>query len=409
MMKKMKKKKSDTTLKIFAIVISLVLWSFVMREVNPDIEREYKNTVEITNTEALEKTGLRIMNMSEETVNVTIVGKKTDWANFSAENDVKAYVDLSGYSEGERKVPVKVDLTQLSNMKIVDFSPKEILFNFDKIITKDKAVTIRTSGELASGHVLGEAQTKLPTVILKGPRAWVNEVSEVVGEVNVEGRKEDINITVPLRVIDGSGNSVMGVTNEPSVIEVTIPVYKTVKLPIEIQTMNQLPENYETIDIDIKPLSVDLIGKNGIDDLKFIQTKPIDINLFIENKTIETELELPEGVKLLNPEEKITVTLNVEETRKKTFEYNIDELEIKNLSDDLALDSQQETQTIKITIKGSKQDIEAITKEDLELYLDLNMIELGESEIYIGFNIPSGITVDSVDPQPILLKIINKG
>lgn len=408
-MKKMKKMKSDTTLKIFAIVISLVLWNFVMREVNPDIKREYKNTVELTNTEALEKNGLRIMNMNEETVNVTIVGKKTDWADFSVETDVKAYVDLSGYSEGERKVPVKVDLTQLSNMKIVDFSPKEILFNFDKIITKDKPVTIKTSGELASGHVLGEAETKVPTVILKGPRAWVNEVSEVVGEVNVEGRKDDINVTVPLRVIDGAGNNVMGVTNEPSVIEVTIPVYKSVKLPIEIQTINDLPENYETTDIDIKPPSIDLIGKNETDDLKVIQTKPIDINLFIENNTIETELELPEGVKLLNPEEKITVTLNVEETTQKTFDYSLDEIEIRNLGEELELDSEQEAQNINITIKGSKEDIENITKEDLELYLDLNMIESGESEIYIGFNMPNGITVDSIEPQPILIKIINKG
>lgn len=406
----MKKVKSDTTLKIFALAISLVLWSFVMLEVNPDIPREYKNiSVEFTNKDILERNGLVIMDPKEETINVKIVGKKADFANNFSIEDIKASVDLTGYGEGTVKVPINVSLKQLSNIKIEDYSPREILFTFDKIITKNKPVTIKTSGELAAGYVLGEIETKSPSILLKGPRSWVNEVAEVIGEVNLEGRKENINVTVPLRMVDDSGNNVMGVTNEPSVIEVTIPVYKTVKVPIEVQTINELPENYEAVDIEISPSSVALIGSESLGSLKFIQTKPIDINLFIENKTIEKELELPEGIKLLNPTEKISVTINVQEITQKTIEYNLDELEIRNLSDDLDLDGEIEVPAIKMILKGAKENIEKVQKEDIEIYIDLNMLAIGEHEVYIGFKMPTGITVENIDPQPILLKIINKG
>lgn len=405
----MKKMKSDTTLKIFAFIIAVVLWSYVMSEVNPDIPREYKNiNVEFTNQDTLEKNGLVIMSPKEEQISVKVKGKKSDMANFSFE-DIKATVDLSGYGEGRVKVPVKVSLKQLSNIEIEDFEPREILFNFDRIITKEKPVTIKTSGELAPGYVLGDISTKSPSVLLKGPRTWVNEVTEIIADVNLEGRKENINVTAPVKLIDDQGNNVMGVTNEPNVIEVSIPVYKTVTVPIEIQTINELPDNYKSTDIEINPSTVTLMGKESISNLKFVQTKPIDINLFIENKTIEAELELPEGVKLLNPTEKINVSINVEETVEKTFDYSLSEIEIKNLDDELQLDTDQDTENIQITIKGNKADIENLTKEDLDIYLDLNMFDVGEYEVYIGFNMPSGVTVEDITPQPITLKIIDKG
>lgn len=314
----MKKVKSDTTLKIFAFVISIVLWSYVMSEVNPDVKREYNISVEFMNKEVLEKNGLVIMSPKEQNINVTVKGEKFDMGNFSFE-DIKASVDLSGYGEGKVKVPINAGLKQLSNIKIQDFEPREILFTFDKIITKEKIVTITTSGKLAPDYVLGEIKTKSPPVLLKGPRTWVNEVSEIVADVSLEGRKENINVTVPVKMVDDQGNNVMGITNEPGVIDITIPVYKTTTVPIEIQTINELPENYESTDIDINPLSVTLVGRESISNLKFIQTKPIDINLFIEDKIVETELELPEGVKLLNPNEKITVSLNVEEIAQKNI------------------------------------------------------------------------------------------
>ena len=51
-----------------------------------------------------------------------------------SESDIIAQVDLNGYSEGNVKVPVYVQVP--SDVRIVDYSPKEILFKFDKIIRK---------------------------------------------------------------------------------------------------------------------------------------------------------------------------------------------------------------------------------------------------------------------------------
>lgn len=400
----MSKEKSEITLKISAVIIALILWSYVMSIENPETTWEHKDIeVVFNNTEALDKNSLVIMSPKEATVSVKISGKKSDRLNSS--EAIKAQVDLSGYSEGQRKVPINVTLSQSSNLKITDYEPKEILFTFDKIISIDKPVTIRTEGDLAPGYVLGDISTKSENILLRGPRTWVNEVSEIIANIKLADRKENINVTAPIKLIDDQGNNVTGVKYEPNIIDVSIPVYRTTTVPIEIQTVNELPENYEVTDININPSSVKLKGDKNIVNLRSVQTKPIDINSFIENADIVTELELPSNVSLLNPNEKITVSLKIEEAFTKTFEYTLEEIEKKNLNPELNIDLENYSQLIEITLKGKKDIIENLSKEDIELYLDFNMLEEGEQEVYLEFDVPTGVTVNNIIPQPIKLNL----
>ncbi len=404
----MKKMKNDLVLKILAFVIAIVLWTYVMDEVNPEWPTEYKNIkVTFSNTDALEKQGLVVMEPNEVTISVKITGRRSDMTNFLSES-IKAQVDLSGYREGQVKVPIDVWLEKTSNIRVEKYEPKEVLFSFDKIISKAKTVTIKTSGNLASNYVLGDIVNKTPSVFIKGPRTWVNEVAEVIGEIKLDGRKEDINLSVPLKILDDEEGDVMGVTIEPGVIDVTIPVYRTVTLPIELQYTNRLPENYEITAINIKPNRIGLKGNNNIVNLSSIQTMPIDINALMEGNEVEVELDLPRNVSLLNPDEKVKVSLNIEEAFTKTFEYTLSEIDIRNLSEELILSEEDNAKIVEVTLKGSKEIIDNLTKEDLEVYLDLNLFREGTWKVYIGYNAPTGTTVKEIAPQPIEINLINQ-
>lgn len=408
----MSKKKSDITLKISAVVIALILWFFVMDIENPEGKWEYRGIEVIyNNVEALEKNGLVIMNPKEFTIAVEVGGKTSDRIDFSEKEHLKAEVDLSGYSEGKRKVPINVTIGQ-SKLSVIGWEPREILFDFEKIINIDKSVTIRTEGELASGYVLGDISTRYQSISLRGPRSWVNEVSEIIADINITDRKEDINVTVPIKLIDDEGNIVLNVESKPSIIDVSIPVYRTTTVPIEIVTVGELPENYEIGDMELKPSSITLKGKDSIVNLKSIQTKPIDINYFMENEDIVIELDLPRDVSLLDPDEKITVSLKIEEAFTKTFEYNLEEVEVRNLDPSLIVDFQDVSDgeeifnKVEITLKGNQETIENLSKEDIEVYMDLSLLRVGEHDIYLGFDIPSEVTVNEVIPQPIKVNLI---
>lgn len=402
----MSKEKSDLTLKVFALIIAVSLWSYVMSEVNPERSKEYRN-IELTlsNVDVLDRQGLIVMEPKDVKVNVRVSGKKSDMANFSSQS-IKAKADVSGYSEGQKKVPIDVTLDQVSNIRIESFEPREILFTFDRIVTKEKTVLIQTAGNLEQGYILGDLQTKSQTILLKGPRSWVNEVSDVVVTVDLKNRKEDGSVTLPIKLLDDQGNDVRGVDKEPSTIDVSVPILRTTNIPIELQTENQLPENYEITEVTINPTTVAIKGDKSILNLSSIQTKKIDINELIDEIEHVVELDLPEGVQLLDPTQKVKIKLKIEESTTKDLLYKLNEIDIRNLGEGLSLNEEDLLKDVKLIVKGNKSLMDTLLKEEIQLYIDLKDVEEGLQQVYIKFNAPTGIIVKEVTPQPMELELI---
>lgn len=401
----MSKEKSDITLRVFALVIAIVLWSYVMSEVNPEETRDYKINVTFDNQRTLDREALRVMDPNEVTVSVKVTGTRRDMANFSSQS-IKANVDLNGYGEGQRKVPINVRLDQASNIKITSYEPKEVLFTFDKLIEEEKTVIIKHTGKLDPGYILGNLETESQTVLLKGPRSWVNEVSEVVATVNLDGRKSSGNIPAPIKLVNSQGNDVRGVEKEPGSINIAVQILRTINIPIELQIENQLPENYEITEVSINPSNIAIKGSQDILKLATIKTKPVDINDLIIDTELEVDLDLPEGVQLLDPNQKVTVKLKIEESISKTFSYKLDEVKIQNLDNNLSIDEDEYSKDINIEVKGNKESIEKLNKDDLQLYIDLSESTEGLNQVYVNMNMPTGITIEEILPQPIEILLI---
>lgn len=378
-----------------------------MSEVNPDRTETIRNiSVAFNNLETLERQGLVLMEPKEATVTVKVRGRKFDMANFDAKK-IKAFVDLVGYGEGQVKVPVQVVIEDSSNITVEKIEPSEILFKFDQLISKEKFVTVKTEGNLDPNYVLGEITVKPASIIISGPRSWVNEVAEAVVKVNLDGRKESSpDVTLPVQLEDDKSKVVSGVSYEPTYVDVNILIYRKVTVPIELQTENQLPENYEITNITINPSKIALKGDNSIAYLTSVQTKPIDINTLLENPTMEVELDLPSDVSLVNPNERITVSVVIEEVSRKTFDFTLRDVTIRNLEEGLKIRDEDLSKKISVNLKGSTELMENITEEDLGVYIDLYSFREGEHTVYFGFNLPTGIVVEAVEPQSIDIRLI---
>ncbi|MEW8973695.1 MAG: CdaR family protein [Tissierellaceae bacterium] len=403
----MSKGKNNITAKIFALIIAVILRSYVLSEVNPDEKREYKNiNVSISNTAELDRQGLVVMEPKEAKINVRVMGKRAELDRFMASNIV-AKVDLSGYSEGQVRASVNVNLVNnLSDVKIINYEPKEILFSLDQVVTKEKSVIVKTTGELSKDYVLGDISSKPQTVLIRGPRTWVNEVAEVIAVVDVTGQSENSHVTVPLQLKDDKGNDVRGVEKDPGVVDVNIPILNRLVLPIELQTIGELPENYNITDIKIEPDTVAIKGDRSILTLDQIKTKPIDVNSLLNNTSMEVELELPENANLVDPNLKVKVGYTVEEVVTKNYMFNFEEVDIRNLNKDLILNTEElKDTTILINVKGMKGTIEELTKEDIKPYLDLDTLEEGRHEVEIGLDYTKEIQVESINPTAITIDL----
>ena len=388
-----KEKKSNLTIKIFSLVIAIILWSYVMSEVNPKITKEFRNIdVVFSNMEDLERSGIELMSPKEVKINVKVEGRRSEVLKLR-DTDIIAKVDLSGYSEGTKKVPIYIDVP--SKVDIVDYTPKEISFRFERIVSKEKPVVLKTIGKLEPGYSLGDGEIKPQSVILKGPKSWVNSVREVVAVVDITGKTKDINATVPIKLLDDDGNDVGRVEKEPNVVDVFIPMYRSRKIPIDIQLDGSIPTEYENPTLTVSPKAVDVKGNDAIlNTLSSIKTKPISVYKLVGSGSVETELLLPEGIELVDPNQKIVVSLksnsiengkdvedsdvengNVSENINKKFDYSFSEINVRNLGDELVIDTSNSTNSITVILNGPKDHLNSTGKEVLSPEIDLKGLD----------------------------------
>ena len=117
------------TPKVVSIIFALVMWLYVMGEVNPESIQEWKNVrVELLNIEELRQSGLTIIGQTDFTVNVRVKGKRTE-LNKLTSNDMRVTADLRGFKKGVNSVPLEYSAP--TNIIIEDISPKEIKVTFE--------------------------------------------------------------------------------------------------------------------------------------------------------------------------------------------------------------------------------------------------------------------------------------
>lgn len=407
----MSKSKSNWTAKLFALIIAIFLWSYVMGVENPVINGTIKDVnITFTNMATLDRQGLVVMEPKSPTINVGVTGKKSDVDRLTSAN-ILAEVDLSGYSEGDIKIPVTVKLLNAADsIKKESHEPREILFKIDKIIEKEISINIQTEGEVPEGYILEEISKKPKNISIKGPRSWVNEVSEARAVIDsISDMTSSSNVSLPVKLLNDKGEEVRGIDKDPSIVDVTIDISKTMSLPIKLETTNELPENISIKDIKIYPNTVMIKGSGDLLDIKEIKTKAIDINSLIGDTSMDIELALPEGIKLVDESQKISISYNVEEIVEKEYVFSESEISIRNLDENIEVSKESMPQETKIILKGSKTIFDNISKDNLKIFIDLKDKGLGVHEIEIKLEDIQGLELKSIDPVSIDIELTQAG
>ncbi len=400
----MRKRTNNLTLKILALLIATFLWVYVMTDENPEDYKIIRNVeVALQNTAELKRNGLVIMNEDDFKVNVRVDGKKSEIGKIKTENIV-ANVNLTGYGEGQYKIGVGASIQGSSaNVRITNIEPRDILINFEKVITKEKPVNIVTDGSVSEGFVLDSVISKPQIILLTGPRSWVNEVAEARVLVNIDGRDKSTSLTLPIQLLDDKGEDVIDVSKDPATVEVALNILHKKTVPIRLQTLGILPDNFRLNELNVAPSSVTIKGDQSINEIEYINTKPIDINSVLNGSTIELELDLPENIQLLDPNEKFILRYNLDEIIEKNFTLAFADLEIRNLDEDLVLEENQRGFTIKLS--GFKKNLDELTSNDIKAFVDLRDLGIGLHEAPIGMERIEGLTIESITPETISVTI----
>ncbi len=295
--------------KIFALLVAIVLWFFVMNDQNPSIDGSFTVPLNVVNAPE----GYKI-SRSDDTIKIKVRGPRSLFVSAAA-SEFKAYVSLDGVEEGRNSIKVQTVLPQ--GFELVEASPDVVTVTVEKIVQRQVKVDLIVTGASAQGTTVAKVEQNVSSVTVEGPKSSVDEVARVIGYVGLSGNKEDFNISVPLTAVNSDGREVEDVRVTPKSAEASVQLARGLsKKVVEIKPVfsGELPAGYVLDRVRIDPSKIEIAGASTIlDSLTAIDTEKIPLATETKSFHKEVQLELPEGVTVTN--KKVNVNIDIAEKK----------------------------------------------------------------------------------------------
>ena len=282
---------------VLAIILAVILWAYVIGEVNPETETTVSGVpLRIVGENVLESKGLTLLTEFDETVTVVVSGRRSDVYNVNA-SKLSAKIDVSGCVEGENQVTVQVSAPD--KVSKAEARDGDFLVLVDKVVTEDKPVDIQVSGNLSndtSVEIVGVSEDKISVT---GPSTYVEQVSSLTGVLNVKDSVNEYNRNVEIVPTDKDGNLVEGVELSQTTVGVEAEKMMTKTVNVEVVTSGNSPEGM--IVSPASSLKLKIRGKyDEMKNITSLKTSPVDISRITENASVDVTIQLPLGITALD-------------------------------------------------------------------------------------------------------------
>ena len=321
-----------------------------------------------------------------ETVDITLIGSKTDL--YIAKQSTSHYVtiDLSGLKPGTHKVNIEYNQNNGSIDYMVNPSVATVII-YEKVSeTRTMSIDLLNKDSLDSKLVVEKINYDTDKVVIKGAEHQLKEVVEVKALVDLNNLTANSAGTytikdVPLKAYNKDGE-VVDVEIVPETIDVEVQIASPSKeLPIKLVPVGDVAIGYAISSMTSIETKVTVYGDSEtLNNLKSIPVN-VDVSGLKEGKTYKLQLEKPVGVKSLSINN-ITVTVGIGNVSNKKIDGV--KISVKNLSDEYKATPVTESDAeVTVNLKGVQSVINGITADDVTPYVDLTGYEPGNYEVEV--------------------------
>lgn len=309
-----------------------------------------------------------------ESVDITLIGSKTDLyiAKQSPAKDV--VIDLSGLKEGTHKVNIVYHNVSSSINYTVNPSYATIIIYPKLSQTKNLTVDILNSDLLDQKLNVDKIDVGIDQVVVKGAEYKLSQVATVKALVDIKNliRQEVGTHTikdVQLKAYDVEGN-VVDVEIVPSKVDAILTISSPSKeVPIRVIPKGEVAFGMAINTIETSASKVTIYGtQEALDRIDYIPVE-IDVSNLKEPKEYKTEITKPTGIKYMDVNNiSIKLTLGTVSTRE-LEKVNID---VRNLDDAYKVSGlTADDIMVTVSLKGVEEVINQITNDDVSVYIDL--------------------------------------
>ncbi|WP_342603748.1 CdaR family protein [Peribacillus sp. FSL E2-0159] len=441
----------------FMRIVAFALAALLFISINFEMESDKKSlglsTAPEISTETIENVPVEVYYDREnlvvsgvpETVDVTLKGAKSLLINAKNQRDFKVYVDLSdpAISMGDRTVTFKI--SELNEKLVATIDPEYAEVNVQERVTKEFSVEAEyNSSLLEEGYTAGQPTVSPKTVRITGAKDAIEQISYVKANLEIsKGLNETVNSKATVKALDRDLNK-LDVTIEPSSVAVSLEVSipsKTVS--IAPKQMGKAKDGIRITSISVDPKEVTLFGsETSLEKIDGINL-PVNISKIDGDTELELDLNKPESVQKMSlgkakvkiRTEKVDVDEDEEnaepvveeeepETEQKQEEQVVEEeteedepaaIESKTfnniqivpvgIQDDQ--NAELESDVTSITLLGEADDLNKITKDDINLTVDVSNLDEGTHDVDLAVTVPEGVEWE-LDSKTVSVTITQK-
>ncbi len=368
----------------FSLVISFILWLIISINENPEREQIYSDITIAISTEgtAAGELGLDVISTNATTASVKVSGPSYVLASLSP-NNISVTASLAEVNEvGTFDLNLTAACANESSVKVVSITPQKITAKFDYTDTKLYNVEVDAKGATAvSGLVVDTpvvSNSSDSTVSISGARTDLEKIARVAAVADV---KKELDITTSfdadIHLYDEDGNDldINNYTLSVNKIKITVPILKQKQVAVKVAFANK-PEAYANSDLayTVSTNAVTILGpETSVEKIDSISLTPIDFDsISVSNNSFDVAPVLPNGVKIAENIETVTVSINTSQFSEATFDVASFEFKLPDGLKGSAVGIRN------VKICGPRTAIRRINSGDLYAVADLSGKSAGE-------------------------------
>lgn len=319
-----------------------------------------------------------------ETVDITLIGRKSDLYLAKQIPDHEITLDLSGLKPGTHKVALKYKRVLASINYKLDPSVVTVTIYPKVSEVRTVAVDLLNQDNLDPKLIIKQIETDHDDAIIKGSEAKLKQVATIKALVDVNNLvNPDVGTIeikdIPLIAYDQSGN-VIDIEIVPSKINANITIASPNKtVPIRIIPVGTITFGKAISSIESDVNQVTIYGEEDIlSNINNIAVE-IDVDGLKENKQYNVTIKKPSGIRYMNVSvANIKVVLGDEVTR----EFENINIEYQNLNEKYTVNAKSESdRTVTVIVKGVSTVLDNIDPSTIRAYVDLKGYGAGEHEV----------------------------
>ena len=378
-----------------SLIIAVILFLLIDSKVISLVETEAEV---ITNVPVITKYNEEayVVEGVPETVDITLTGRKSDIYLAKQLGEYEVILDLSEYKPSDGTYKVYFTYSKSIDSLSYQLSPEYVQVSIKNKESQVKSIDydLLNIDSLDSKLSVKTVTLDKTEVVVKGGSDALEQIASVKALIDLkeqnftEAGTYDIS-NVKLVAYDSKGKLLDNIEIVPGTIGATVVLESySVTVPLSVETTGKLVTGKAIASILINnnsTYSITIYGDKK--EIENITSVPVTINVDglgnESTKSYNVNIKKPSGVREMSASKvDITVTFGEEQQKNISIDKNIGD---KNLAEGLTVNILS-GQEINVQVKGVASVIEKIEAKDINAYIDLTGLGVGDYEVEVKIN-----------------------